>query len=71
MFFFHGKSSFCSWDIYIFVLTFWLNISRSKDNPAMKFGQLSSYNMRNIYLKNRTKNIVEKLVPDPFIKSQH
>ena len=27
------------------------NISRSKGNQALKFGQLIDYNMRNIYLK--------------------
>ena len=33
-------------------------ISRSKDNEIMKFGQL-------------IKNVVEKLVPDPFLKNQN
>ena len=28
------------------------NISRSKDNQAMKFGQLIEYNMRNSFLEN-------------------
>ena len=28
-----------------------LNISRSKDNRTMKFGQLIQYNMRNIFLE--------------------
>ena len=27
------------------------NISRSKDNQALKFGQLIEYNMRNIFLE--------------------
>ena len=27
------------------------NISRSKDNQKMKFGQLIEYNMRNIFLE--------------------
>ena len=27
------------------------SISRSKDNQAMKFGQLLEYNMKNIFLK--------------------
>ena len=32
------------------------NISRSKDNQAMKFGQLIEYNMRNIFVeKSYTK----------------
>ena len=28
------------------------NISRNKDNLAMKFGQLIEYNMRNIFVEN-------------------
>ena len=51
------------------------NISRSKDNQAMKFGQLIEYNMRNIFLeiflKIHTQNAVEKLFPDPFLKNQN
>ena len=35
----------------------------------MKFGQLIEYNMRNIFLKNHTQNVVEKLFPDPFLKN--
>ena len=37
----------------------------------MKFGQLKEYNMRNIFLKNHTQNVVEKLFPDSFLKSQN
>ena len=44
------------------------NISRSKVNHIMKFGQLVAHNMRNIFLKYHTQNVVEKLVPGPFIK---
>ena len=49
------------------------NISRSKGNQAMKFGQLIDYNMRNIFLdKSYTKSyMVEKLFPDPFLKNQN
>ena len=47
-----------------------LNISRRKGSQTMKFGQLIDYNMRNIFLKNHAKNVVEKLVPDPFVKNQ-
>ena len=46
------------------------NISRSKGNQAMKLDQLIEYNMRNIFLKNHIKNVVEKLFPDPFLKNQ-
>ena len=31
----------------------------------MKFGQLIEYNMKNIFL------VVEKLVPDPFLKTEN
>ena len=44
------------------------NISRSKGNQAMKFG-IIEYNMRNIFLKNHTQNVLEKLFPDPFLKN--
>ena len=45
------------------------NISRCKGNQVMKFGQLIDYNMRNIFLKNDTQNMVEKVFPDSFLKS--
>ena len=32
------------------VIQIFPNISRSKDNQTMKFGQLIEYNMRNIFL---------------------
>ena len=36
----------------------------------MKFGQLIEHNMRNcfFFLKNNTKNAMEILFPDPFLK---
>ena len=42
-------------------------MSRSKGNQTIKFGQLIEYNIRNIYLKNYTQNVVEKVLPDPFL----
>ena len=36
------------------------SISRNKDNQSMKFGQ-----------KNHTQNVVEKLIPDPFLKNKN
>ena len=45
------------------------NISRSKGNQTMKFGQLIEYNTRNIFLKNHLQNVVEKLVPDLFLEN--
>ena len=45
------------------------NISRSKINQTKKFDQLIEYNMGSIFLKiNHTQNLVETLVPDPFLK---
>ena len=42
------------------------NISRSKDNQTMKFGQLIEYKMRNFFLKNHTQNKVEQLIIRSF-----
>ena len=39
------------------------NMSRSKGNETMKFGQLIDY--------NHTQKVVEKLVPDLFLKNQN
>ena len=44
------------------------NISRSKGSQTIKFGQSIEYNMRNIFLKNYARNMVEKLLQDPFVK---
>ena len=46
-----------------------LNISRSKGNKRIKFGQLIEHKMRNIFLKKSYINVVEKLFPDPFLKN--
>ena len=51
-----------------------LIISRSKGSQTMKYGQygqLIEYNMRNIFLKNHTQNVVEKPFPEPFLKNQN
>ena len=47
------------------------NISRSKVNQIMKFGQLIEHNMKIIFLENHTQNVVEKPFPDPFRKNQN
>ena len=93
-FLFHLKSSFCSQDIWIFVVTFWSrsktawledkvnfniynvtawltntilpNISRSKGNQTMKFGQLIYYDMRNIFLKISYSKYGAETSPRPF-----
>ena len=47
-----------------------LNISRSKGNQTMKFGQLREYEVRNIFLKNYADHEAGRLVPDPFLFSK-
>ena len=47
------------------------NISRTKGNQTMKFGQLIECNMKNILLKNYTQNAVEKLFLDPFLRNEN
>ena len=92
-FLFHVKSSFRSWDIYIFVLIrkLWLifksmmsqtgqqiitmhilpNISRSKGNQSIKFGQLTEYDMRKIFLeKSYTKCSREASLRNFYKKSK-
>ena len=43
------------------------NISQSKGNQTMKFGQLKEYNKRNIFLQKLCRNEAGRLVPDPFL----
>ena len=47
------------------------NIPRSKDNQAMKSGQLIEHNMKNIFVEKSYTKSVEKLFPDPFLKNQN
>ena len=42
------------------------NISRSKDNQATKCGQLTEYNMRNIFLEKLYTKYGGKAIPRPF-----
>ena len=42
------------------------NISRSKENQTIKFGQLIEYNMRNIFLKNSYTKCGGETSPRPF-----
>ena len=51
--------------IAIHILT---NISRSKDNQAMKFGQLIEYNLRNIFLKKYYIKCGGETIPRLFFK---
>ena len=45
------------------------NISRSKDNQTMKFGQLIEYNMRNSFLEKSYKKCGGETIPRPFPKA--
>ena len=47
------------------------NISISKCNETVRIGQSIEYYIRNIFLKNDTQGMVEKLFPDSFIKNQN
>ena len=46
------------------------NISRDKDNETMKIDELIQYNIRKVLFKNDTRNVLEKLFLDPFLKNQ-
>ena len=43
-------------------------MSRSNSNQIMKFGQLKECNMTSIF-SEKSYNVMEKLVPDPFIEN--
>ena len=49
--------------MYIFT-----NISKSKGNQAMKFGQLIEYNMRNIFYEKSYTKCGRETIPKPFSK---
>ena len=42
------------------------NISRSKDNKTIKFGQLIGYNMKNIFLEKSYTKYGGETSPRPF-----
>ena len=44
------------------------NISRSKGNPTMKFGQFIEYSMRNVSVKNSYTKCDGETIPRPFSK---
>ena len=46
-----------------FAINLLSNISRSKGNLTMKFGQLTEYTMKNIFLEKSSKSALEKLFP--------
>ena len=45
------------------------NISRSKSNQAMKFGQLIEYKMRNIFIKKSQRKCAGETFPRPLSMS--
>ena len=47
------------------------NISKSKGNQRMKFGQFIEYNMENIFLDISNTKCREKLVPDTVTKNSN
>ena len=46
------------------------NISWSNGNQTMKFGQLN-VTWETFFLKNHPQNVMEKLVPEPFLKNEN
>ena len=51
--------------IAIYILS---STSRSKGNQTMKFGQLTEYNMRNIFLEKPCTKCGEETIPRLFSK---
>ena len=45
------------------------NVSRSKDNQAMKFYQLIEYNMENIFLEKSYTKYTGETIPRSFSKN--
>ena len=45
-----------------------INVSRSKSNQTMKFGQLIEYNMRNIFLEKSYAKCGGETISRPFSK---
>ena len=52
--------------IYIFT-----NISKSKDNQAIEFGQLIEYNIRNIFLEKLKTKCGRETIPKLFSKNSN
>ena len=51
--------------IVIYILP---NISKSKGNQSMKFGQLIEYNMRNLFVEKSNTKWDEETIPRPLTK---
>ena len=50
-----------------FAIHILLNISQSKSNQTMKFGQSIEYNKRNIFFPHNAENDARRSVPDFFL----
>ena len=48
-----------------------LNISRSKGNQSMKFGQLLEYNIKNIFLEKLYTKCGGETIPRPYSKKSN
>ena len=46
------------------------NISRSKSNQPIRFGQLIKYSAKIFFFKNYAENTVGRLIPDLFLFSK-
>ena len=47
------------------------NISRSRENQTVQFGQFKEYNMSNIFLEKSYRKSGGEASPRPFIKNQN
>ena len=47
------------------------NVLGSKNNRAIKFGQLKGYNIRNIFLEKSYTKCGGGTIPRPFLKNQN
>ena len=60
-------SKFITWKQLI-TINILPKILRSQGNQTIKLGQFIEYNIRNIFPRNYTQNMTEKLVPGFFLK---
>ena len=51
----------------IIIIHILLNISRSKYNQTIKFGQLTENNIKIFFIRNHAENEARKLIPDLFL----
>ena len=54
-------------DLQTIAIHILLNISQSKGNQTMKFGELLEYNKRIFFFKNYAENEARRLVPNLFL----